>query len=69
MKSKQQQEYRKRQFEETRKLAEELVVTSGQLKDMIEKAGQDTLPLQAIRKAEEIEALSKKIKSRLKGGG
>jgi hypothetical protein len=69
MRRKQERELRKKDYEETKKMSEDLVKAASELKEMVEKAGENTLPVQAVRKAEEIEGLSKKIKSRLKGGG
>ena len=59
---------KKQEYEKTRKMSQDLFTASQELKDLIEKAGENTLPLQAIKKLEEIESLSRKIKSRLTNG-
>jgi uncharacterized protein YlxW (UPF0749 family) len=59
---------KKQEYEKTKKMSQDLFTASQELKDLIEKAGENTLPLQAIKKLEEIESLSKKIKSRLTAG-
>lgn len=60
---------KKQYYEETKKLTEQLLRTVQDLKNSIDKAGENTLPLDALRKTEEIESLAKKIKSRLKNAG
>ncbi len=59
---------KKQEYEKTKKMSQDLFTASEELKDLIEKAGENTLPLQAIKKLEEIESLSRKIKSRLTAG-
>ncbi len=68
MERKQKKAQRKEEYENTKKLAEQILRLAQELKESIDKAGQDTLPLNALRKAGEIESLSKKLKSRLRGG-
>ena len=60
---------KKQNYEETKKLTEQLLRSVQDLKNSIDKAGENTLPLDAVRKTEEIESLAKKIKSRLKNAG
>lgn len=60
---------KKQNYEDTKKLTEQLLKTVQDLKNSIEKAGENTLPLDAVKKTDEIESLAKKIKSKLKGAG
>jgi hypothetical protein len=60
---------KKQNYEDTKKLTEQLLKTVQDLKSSIEKAGENTLPLDAVKKTDEIESLAKKIKSKLKGAG
>ncbi len=64
---KQQRDYRKEQYEKTKQMAGDLLKMAQALKTSIDKAGENTLPLDAVKKTEEIESLAKKIRSRLKG--
>lgn len=66
---KMEKEKKKKDYENTKKMADELAKAAEDLRDSINKAGENTLPLDAIRKAEEIESLAKKIKAKLKGNG
>lgn len=68
MERKRELELKKQEYEKTKKMSQDLFTASQELKDLIEKAGENTLPLQAIKKLEEIESLSRKIKSRLTAG-
>lgn len=67
MERKRQRALKKQEYEESKKLAEELLKSAQDLKDTIEKAGENTFPLKAIRKIDDIELLAKKLKSKLKG--
>ncbi|MGB7621934.1 MAG: hypothetical protein WBN92_06250 [Terriglobia bacterium] len=67
MEHKREKARKKQEYEDTKKLSEQLLKTVQELKDSIDKAGENTLPVNAIRKTEEIESLSKKIKAKLKG--
>lgn len=46
---------------------EELVKLAGQLQDELEKAGDFVVPLNSVRRTEDIEKLARKIRGRLKG--
>ncbi len=65
---KQRRELRKEEFEKTKKMAADLAQMAEDLKTSIDKAGENTLPLDAVRKADAIESLAKKIRARLKEG-
>jgi|GEM_PF-5358156 len=69
MQHEQEKARKKQEYENTKKLADQLLKTAQELKDSIDKAGENTLPSNAIRKVDEIESLSKKIRSKLKGLG
>jgi hypothetical protein len=69
MERKREKAKKKQDYEDTKKLTEQLLKTVQELKDSIDKAGEDTLPVNALRKTEEIDSLSKKIKAKLKGMG
>jgi len=56
----------KANFEQLQKDVEQLVKLTSDLKEEVEKANEDTLSLGVIKKAEEIEKLSGKIKNRMK---
>jgi hypothetical protein len=62
-------ELQMKEYEEAKRMSQDLVKAAGELKDLIEKAGQNTLAVQAVKKAQEIEGLTKKIESKLKGSG
>lgn len=47
--------------------ADELVKLVQQLKDEIEKAGEFVVPVNSVRRTEDIEKLARKIRGRLKG--
>ena len=57
----------KQNHEEALKDAEELVTTAQQLKDEIKKAGSYVVPVESLKKTEEIEKLARRIRGRLKG--
>lgn len=52
--------------QELRKQVDELAEMSAALQEEISKSNEDELPLDALKKAEEIEKLAKKIQSRIK---
>lgn len=52
--------------EEIRRDTEKLFQLSTELKDFIDKGGQGTLSLDAIKKAEQIEKLARSVKSKMK---
>ena len=56
----------KASYEQLQKDVEQLVKLTSDLKEEVEKANEDTLSLGVIKKAEEIEKLSEKIKNRMK---
>ena len=68
MERKQLRDRKKAEYDKTKKMAEDLLKMAQDLKSSIDKAGENTLPLDAIRQADKIEALAKKIKSRVKTG-
>ncbi len=57
----------KQNHEEALKDAEELVTTAQQLQDEIKKAGSYVVPVESLKKTEEIEKLARRIRGRLKG--
>src|SRR5690242_8734220 len=57
----------KQNHEEALKDAEDLVVAAQQLQDEIKKAGSYVVPVESLKKTEEIEKLARRIRGRLKG--
>jgi hypothetical protein len=56
----------KQQHEQALKEAENLVTAAQDLRDQIKEAGKFVVPLDAVKKTEEIEKLAKRIRGRLK---
>jgi hypothetical protein len=56
----------KYQHEETLKDIDKLVKLSAEVKEEVEKGGENVLPLATLKKLEDIERLSRKIRGRLK---
>lgn len=67
MEHKQKRAQRKEDYERNKVMADQILRLAQELKEEIDKAGENTLSLKAIRKSEEIESQIKKLKSRLKG--
>jgi hypothetical protein len=57
----------KQNHEEALKDAEDLVSAAQQLRDEIKRAGSYVVPVESVRKTEEIEKLARRIRGRLKG--
>lgn len=57
----------KQNHEEALKDAEDLVTAAQQLQDEIKKAGNYVVPVESLKKTEEIEKLARRIRGRLKG--
>lgn len=57
----------KQNHEEALKDAEDLVMAARQLQDEIKKAGSYVVPVESLKKTEEIEKLARRIRGRLKG--
>ncbi len=56
----------KHQHEEVRKMAARLVELSGEVEDDLQKQGENVLPLNTLKKLDEIEKLARKIRDRIK---
>jgi hypothetical protein len=56
----------KQQHEQALKEAENLITSARELRDQIKEAGTFVVPLDAVKKTEEIEKLAKRIRGRLK---
>ena len=56
----------KYQHEETLKDIDKLVKLATEVQDEVEKAGENVLPLNTLKKLEEVERLSRKIRGKLK---
>ena len=56
----------KYQHEEVKKDMEKLVRLTTEVQEELEKAGENVLPLNSLKKLEEVEKLSRKVRSRLK---
>jgi hypothetical protein len=57
----------KQNHEEALKESEDLVTAAQQLRDEIKKAGSYVVPVESLKKTEEIEKLARRIRGRLKG--
>ncbi len=53
--------------QEIRKDTEKLLELATELKQAVDKSNKDTLSLDVVRKAEEIEKLAKQVKSKMRG--
>lgn len=67
MRRKQQQEMNKDRQESLKKDSEELFNLASQLKASVEKSSQNTLSVDVIRTAQQIEKLAKSVRERMKG--
>src|SRR6266404_753481 len=56
----------KYQHEDAMKDIDKLVKLVGEVQDEIEKAGENVLPLSSLKKLEEVERLSRKIRNKIK---
>ncbi len=57
----------KQRYQEIRRDTDRLLTLATQLKHEVDAAGQETLSLTVIKKADEIEKLAKSVKSKMKG--
>lgn len=57
----------KQRYQEIRRDTDRLLTLATQLKREVDTAGQETLSLAVIKKAEEIEKLAKSVRSKMKG--
>ncbi|MBZ5646102.1 MAG: hypothetical protein LAN37_02635 [Acidobacteriia bacterium] len=57
----------KQRYQELRRDSEQLVLLANQLKRYVDTAGENTLSLDVVKKAEEIEKLAKSVKTKMKG--
>ncbi len=57
----------KQRYQEIRRDTDHLLALATQLKHEVDAAGQETLSLGVIKKAEEIEKLAKSVKNKMKG--
>lgn len=64
----QRDEILKAEHDKSLRDAGDLIRLSGELKDDLEKAGSFVVPIQTIKKTEEIEKLCRRIRGRLKRG-
>jgi len=56
----------KYQHEETKKDVDKLVKLVAEVQEEVDKAGENVLPLNTLKKLEEVEKLSKKVRNRIK---
>lgn len=57
----------KLRYQELRRDSEQLVLLANQLKRYVDTAGENTLSLDVVKKAEEIEKLARSVKTKMKG--
>jgi hypothetical protein len=57
----------KDRYESLRRDSEKLLELATELKQYVDKSGQDVMSLEVIRKCDEIEKLSKSVRSKMKG--
>ncbi len=62
----QKDEIAKQNHEQSMKDAETLLSTAQELRDQLQKAGNYVVPLECVKKTEEIEKLARRIRGRLK---
>ncbi len=67
MRKQAEKELSKQRYQEIRRDSEQLVLLSHQLKRYVDSAGEHTLSLEVIKKAEEIEKLAHNVKTKMKG--
>jgi len=56
----------KYQHEEVKKDVDKLVKLVGEVQEEVDKAGENVLPLNTLKKLEEVEKLTKKVRNRIK---
>ena len=64
---KMKEELAKQRYQQMRRDTEQLVLLSNQLKRYVDTAGEHTLSVEVIKKAEEIEKLAHSIRTKMKG--
>lgn len=57
----------KKRFEEMKRDSEKLLELATQLKQYVDKSGEDILSLEVLRKAEEMEKLARQVKNNMRG--
>lgn len=67
MNRKMQQQRQKQNYRELKRDAERLLEVATELKQYVDKTNEQVLSLEVLRKAEEMEKLSKDLKNRMKG--
>lgn len=67
MNRKMQQERQKQNYRELKRDAERLLEVATELKQYVDKANEQVLSLEVLRKAEQMEKLAKDLKNRMKG--
>jgi hypothetical protein len=56
----------KQQHEELKKLASKLTELSTQVEEELDRSGENVLPLNTLKKLEEVEKLARKMRTRIK---
>ena len=64
---KQQRERQKKRFEEMKRDSQKLLELATELKQSMDKSGENVLSLDVLRKAEEMEKLARKLKNNMRG--
>jgi hypothetical protein len=67
MQRKSQEQQQKKRFEEMKRDSQRLLELATELKQYVDKTGEDILSLEVIRKAEELEKLSRQVKNNMRG--
>ena len=67
MQQKSQAQQQKKRFEEMKHDSERLLELATELKQYVDKTGEDILSLEVMRKAEELEKLSRQVKNNMRG--
>ena len=67
MEKEQAKKLNEERFENLKRDTDKLLKLSTELKEYVDKANKDTLSLDVIKKAEEIEKLAKSVKEKMKG--
>ncbi|MBZ5525608.1 MAG: hypothetical protein LAP21_25580 [Acidobacteriia bacterium] len=68
MEERQQKIANKKRQEDLQKDTQKLFVLASELKDAVDKSNENTLSLEVIRKAEEVEKLAKRVKEKMREG-
>jgi len=68
MEERQQKLANKRRQEDLQKDTDKLFVLASELKDAVGKSNENTLSLEVVRKAEEVEKLAKRVKDKMREG-